>query len=460
MDYADSILELVGNTPLVRLRRLSEAEGLRCTLLAKVETVNPGGSVKDRVAIAMVDAAERDGLLKPGGTIVEPTSGNTGAGLAIVAAQRGYHCIFVMSDKMSDEKIALLRSYGAEVVVCPTAVPPEDPRSYYSTAERLVRETPGAFRPDQYSNAANPLAHERTTGPEIWEQTRGRVTHFVAGIGTGGTITGVGRALKTRNPSVQIVGADPSGSVYSGGTGRPYLVEGVGEDFWPVTFDRSIVDRVVEVSDADSFLTARRVTHEEGLHIGGSGGTAVHAALEVARPLGADAVVVVLLPDSGRSYLSKIFDDQWMFDMGFLRGEGLVAGDVLAAKGKGRLPDLVLVLPEEQVRDAITVMHDTGVSQVVVSVTKELPLAAKEVVGTLRELELMDLIFRDDGVLDRPISHIMSPPMPMIGIGEPVARVVSCLEQGPSVLVLDGGHPIGVLTRSDVLSYLAERTKT
>jgi cystathionine beta-synthase len=460
MDYADSILELVGNTPLVRLRRLSEAEGLRCTLLAKVETVNPGGSVKDRVAIAMVDAAERDGLLKPGGTIVEPTSGNTGAGLAIVAAQRGYHCIFVMSDKMSDEKIALLRSYGAEVVVCPTAVPPEDPRSYYSTAERLVRETPGAFRPDQYSNAANPLAHERTTGPEIWEQTRGRVTHFVAGIGTGGTITGVGRALKARNPSVQIVGADPSGSVYSGGTGRPYLVEGVGEDFWPVTFDRSIVDRVVEVSDADSFLTARRVTHEEGLHIGGSGGTAVHAALEVARPLGANAVVVVLLPDSGRSYLSKIFDDQWMFDMGFLRGDGLVAGDVLAAKGKGRLPDLVLVLPEEQVRDAITVMHDTGVSQVVVSVTKELPLAAKEVVGTLRELELMDLIFRDDGVLDRPISHIMSPPMPMIGIGEPVARVVSCLEQGPSVLVLDGGHPIGVLTRSDVLSYLAERTKT
>ena len=259
---------------------------------------------------------------------------------------------------------------------------------------------------------------------------------------------------------MQIVGADPSGSVYSGGTGRPYLVEGVGEDFWPATFDRTVVDRVVEVTDADSFLTARRVTHEEGLLIGGSGGTAVHAALEIARPLGADAVVVVLLPDSGRSYLSKIFDDQWMFDMGFLRGDGLVAGDVLAAKGKGRLPDLVLVLPEEQVRDAITVMHDTGVSQVVVSVTKELPLAAKEVVGTLRELELMDLIFRDSGVLDRPIAAIMSPPMPMIGIGEPVARVVSCLEQGPSVLVLDGGHPIGVLTRSDVLSFLAVRTKT
>jgi len=459
MEFADSILDLVGNTPLVRLRRLSEAEGLQCTLLAKVETVNPGGSVKDRVAIAMVDAAERDGLLRPGGTIVEPTSGNTGAGLAIVAAQRGYRCIFVMSDKMSDEKVALLRSYGAEVVVCPTAVPPEDPRSYYSTAERLVRETPGAFRPDQYSNAANPLAHEQTTGPEIWRQTRGRITHFVAGVGTGGTITGVGRALKAQNPAVKIVGADPSGSVYSGGTGRPYLVEGVGEDFWPVTFDRSVVDQVVEVTDAESFLMARRVTREEGLHLGGSGGTAVHAALEIARPLGPDAVVVVLLPDSGRSYLTKIFDDQWMFEMGFLRGEGPVAGDVLAAKGPG-LPDLVLVLPEEQVRDAISVMHDTGVSQVVVSVTKELPLAAKEVVGTLRELELMDLSFRDEAVLDRPIAEVMSVPMPMIGIGEPVAEVVSCLEQVPSVLVLEGGHPIGVLTRSDVLSFLADRTKT
>ena len=456
MHVADSILDLVGNTPLVRLSRLIEAEGLQCDLLAKVEITNPGGSVKDRVAVAMIDAAEEAGLLKPGGTIVEPTSGNTGAGLAIVAAQRGYHCIFVMSDKMSDEKVALLRSYGAEVVVCPTAVPPEDPRSYYSTAERLVRETPDSFRPDQYSNPANPLAHERTTGPEIWDQTAGRVTHFVAGIGTGGTITGVARALKAQNPRVQIVGADPSGSVYSGGTGRPYLVEGVGEDFWPTTFDPKLVDRVVEVSDADSFLTARRVTREEGLLIGGSCGTAVHAALEVARELGPDDVVVVLLPDSGRSYLSKIFDDQWMFDMGFLRADGPIVGDVLAGKG-GELPDLVLITPEESARDAIRLMRETGVSQLVVSVTKELPLASKEVVGTVRELELMDQVYRDSAVLDRPVGDICSGAMPMIGFGEPVARVVESLEQQPSVLVLEGGHPIGVLGRSDVLAFLAAR---
>ncbi|MGZ8761882.1 MAG: cystathionine beta-synthase [Acidimicrobiia bacterium] len=452
MDVADSVLDLIGNTPMVRLRRIGR--GLSCDLLAKVETTNPGGSVKDRPAVSMIDAAERAGLLKPGGTIVEPTSGNTGAGLAIVAAQRGYRCIFVMSDKMSEEKVRLLEAYGAEVVVCPTAVAPEDPASYYSTAERLVRETPGAFRPDQYSNEANPAEHERSTGPEIWRQTAGRITHFVAGIGTGGTITGVGRSLKARNPAVQVIGADPEGSVYSGGSGRPYLVEGVGEDFWPTTYDPTVVDRTVMVSDAESFAAARRVTREEGLLIGGSCGTAVHAALIVGEDLGPDAVVVVLLPDSGRNYLSKIFNEQWMMDFGFARCDGPCAGDVLASKA-GAIPDLVLVTPDESARDAWNLMRDLGVSQVVVSVSKEPPLAAKEVSGTLDELSLMDRAFRDAAVLDGRVGDIMSPALPMVGIGEPIPKLVQYLERATAVLVLDGGHPVGLLGRSDVLGFLA-----
>jgi len=454
MVVADSILDLVGNTPLVRLRRVGR--DLSCQLLAKVEMVNPGGSVKDRPAIAMIDAAEQAGLLQPGGTIVEPTSGNTGAGLAIVAAQRGYHCIFVMSDKMSNEKVALLRAYGAEVVVCPTAVPPEDPRSYYSTAERLVRETPGAFRPDQYSNQANPRSHELTTGPEIWRQTAGRITHFVAGIGTGGTITGVARYLKSRNPGVQIIGADPEGSVFSGGSGRPYLVEGVGEDFWPTTFDPALVDRVVKVTDADSFLTARRVTRDEGLLIGGSCGTAVHAALEVGAELGPEAVVVVLLPDSGRNYLSKIYDDQWMLENGFGEADRPTTRDVLEARSDA-LPPLVRVHPDSTAREAVALLRRLDVSQLVVA-SQEPPLQAKEVEGSVRELELMHEISRDPSVLDRAVSEVQSPPLPTVGIGEPVARVVELLDQGPAVVVLDGGRPCSVLTRSDVLAFLSAHT--
>jgi len=456
---AESLLDLVGDTPLVRLGRVGR--DLACGLVAKVELLNPGGSVKDRPAIAMIDDAERDGLLKPGGTIVEPTSGNTGVGLAIVAAQRGYHCIFVMSDKMSDEKVALLRAYGAEVVVCPTAVPPEHPDSYYSVADRLTRETPNAYRPNQYYNLANPAEHERSTGPEIWRQTAGRVTHFVAGVGTGGTITGVARYLKAQNPDIQIIGADPEGSVYSGGTGRPYLVEGVGEDFWPPTYDPEVVDRIVMVTDADSFMAARSVTREEGLLIGGSGGTAVHAALVVGEDLGPEDLVVVLIPDSGRGYLSKIFDDEWMTRFGFLRSEGPTAGDVLEAKrgaARGELPELVLITPDEPARRAFSLMRDLGVSQLIVSVSTELPLAAKEVSGTVSELQLMDKAFHDPAVLDRPVREVMEPSMPMVGIGETVSDVVDRLDQGPSVLLLDGGHPIGVLTRQDVLSFLASRS--
>jgi cystathionine beta-synthase len=460
MQVADSLLDLVGNTPLVRLGRIGAH--LPCDLIAKVELFNPGGSVKDRPAVAMIDAAERDGRLQPGGVIVEPTSGNTGVGLAIVAAQRGYRCIFVMSDKMSNEKVALLRAYGADVVVCPTAVPPEHPDSYYSVADRLTRETPGAFRPDQYSNQANPEEHERSTGPEIWEQTAGRVTHFVAGVGTGGTITGVGRALKARNPAVQIIGADPEGSVYSGGTGRPYLTEGVGEDFWPTTYDPSVVDRVVMVTDAQAFAAARRVTREEGMLIGGSCGTAVHAALVVGDECGPDDVVVVLLPDSGRNYLSKIFDDEWMTRYGFLRsahdgGVGVTAGDVLGAKD-GSIPDLVVITDDVLARDAFARMRELGVSQLIVAVSTEPPLAAKEISGMVSELPLMDKAFRDDGALDRPVRDLMEPAPPMVGVGETVSDVVERLERCSAVLVLDGGHPVGILTRADVLTFLAART--
>ena len=320
MDVADSLLDLVGETPLLALHRT--ARDVACHLLAKLEYLNPGGSVKDRPAVAMVVAAEREGQLLPGGTIVEPTSGNTGVGLAMVAALRGYHCVFTMPDKIAGEKMQLLRAYGAEVVVCPTAVAPEHPDSYYSVADRLTASTPGAFQPNQYRNPENPAAHYRTTGPEIWRQTAHRITHLVASVGTGGTISGVGRYLKEQRPDIQVIGADPEGSVYSGGGGRPYLVEGIGEDFWPTTYDPSVVDRVIAVPDASSFATARRVTREEGLHIGGSCGTAIWAALEVGRDLGPEAVVVVLLPDSGRGYLSKLYDDAWMADHGFLQAAG------------------------------------------------------------------------------------------------------------------------------------------
>src|SRR3954447_1155375 len=453
MEVADSLLGLVGNTPLVRLDRVGR--DLSCHLLAKLEMLNPGGSVKDRPALAMIEAAEGEGLLKPGGTIVEPTSGNTGVGLAIVAARRRYRCIFTMPDKIASEKVQLLRAYGAEVVVCPTAVAPEHPESYYSVANRLESEIEGAFQPNQYRNPANPASHVASTGPEIWRQTAGRITHFVCAIGTGGTISGVGRYLKSVNPAIQIVGADPEGSVYSGGSGRPYLVEGIGEDFWPSTYDPSVVDRVVMVSDRDSFLTARRTTREEGVLLGGSAGTAVWAAVEVGRELGPNDVIVVLLPDSGRGYLSKLYNDEWMADYGFLHGGGQTAAEVLHRKSRS-IPPLVHVHPDETVRDAIAVLREFGVSQVPV-VKAEPPLAAAEVVGAVAERELLERAFADPAVLSRPVGEVMDRPLPTVGGGEPVELTVSRLEKASAVLVLDNGHPVGILTRSDLLEFLVQR---
>jgi cystathionine beta-synthase len=451
MEAADSLLDLIGDTPLVRLDR--SARDLSCQLLAKLEFLNPGGSVKDRPALRMIDVAEREGVLLPGGTIVEPTSGNTGVGLAIVAARRGYRCIFTMPDKIAEEKRALLRAYGAEVVICPTSVEPDHPESYYSVARRLTAETPDAWSPNQYANPANPDSHVRSTGPEIWRQTAGRITHFVASIGTGGTISGIGRYLKSRNPAIQVIGADPEGSVYSGGGGRPYLVEGIGEDFWPDAYDRTVADRVVMVSDRDSFLTARRITREEGILAGGSCGTAVWAALEVGRDLGPDDVVVVLLPDSGRGYLSKVYDDGWMADHGFLRAGGETIDQVLHRKSID-LPPLVHIHPDETVRQAIAILKEYGVSQMPV-VKAEPPLALAEVIGTVSDRRLLELALADPAVIAKEVGAVMEPPLPTIGTGESVSVAAARLGAASAVLVLDGGHPVGIVTRSDLLEFLA-----
>jgi cystathionine beta-synthase len=455
MRYSESLVDLIGNTPLVRLN--SVTAGLAPTVLAKVEYFNPGGSVKDRIAVRMIDAAEQSGQLQPGGTIVEPTSGNTGVGLALIAQQRGYHCIFVCPDKVSGDKVNALRAFGAEVVVCPTAVAPEDPRSYYAVSDRLARETPGGWKPDQYANPNNPLSHYETTGPELWEQTDGRITHFVAGVGTGGTISGAGRYLKEKSGgSVQVIGADPEGSVYSGGTGRPYLVEGVGEDFWPTTYDRNICDEIVAVSDGDSFAMTRRLAREEGMLVGGSCGMAAAAALRIAARLGPDAVVVVLLPDGGRGYLSKIFSDKWMADYGFLKAAGPTSVlDVLLGKS-GQTPSLVHTHPTETVREAINILREYGVSQLPV-VRAEPPVTAGEVVGSVSEKALLDALFHGEATLADTVERHMSPPLPIIGSGEPVAAAIAALTDAGALLVHVDGKPAGVITRQDLLGHLASR---
>jgi cystathionine beta-synthase len=458
MEFVESVTDLIGNTPLVRLTASVGAERgdeAGPVVLAKVEYVNPGGSVKDRIASRMVDDAERAGLLKPGGVIVEPTSGNTGVGLALIAQQRGYSCIFVCPDKVSQDKQNVLRAYGAEVVVCPTAVDPDDPRSYYSVSDRLVRETPGAWKPDQYSNPANPRTHYETTGPEIWRQTDGRITHFVAGVGTGGTISGTGRFLKeVSGGRVRVIGADPVGSVYSGGTGRPYLVEGVGEDFWPSAYDQNICDEVIAISDREAFAVTRLLARQEGLLVGGSCGMAVAAARRVAESAAPDDVIVVLLPDGGRGYLSKVFDDDWMRSYGFLDDiEERSLGDILEAK-QGGLPTFVHMHPTETVRESIDVLREFGVSQVPV-VRAEPPLMAAEVVGSVSERALLDALFTGKAHLSDRIDQHMEPPLPMMGAGVAVRDAVAGLETSDALMVLDGGQPIGVVTRQDVLAHLS-----
>ncbi|AWV48669.1 cystathionine [beta]-synthase [Mycobacterium leprae Kyoto-2] len=459
MRIAQHISDLIGGTPLVRLNSVVPAG--TGVVAAKVEYFNSGGSSKDRIAAKMIDAAEASGQLKPGGTIVEPTSGNTGVGLALVAQHRGYKCVFVCPDKVSEDKRNVLLAYGAEVVVCPTAVPPDDPDSYYSVSDRLVAKIDGAWKPDQYANPAGPASHYETTGPEIWADTDGRVTHFVAGIGTGGTITGVGRYLKEVSGGlVRIIGADPEGSVYSGGTGRPYLVEGVGEDFWPAAYDPMVPDQIIAVSDSDSFNMTRRLAREEAMLVGGSCGMAVVAALQVAEEAGPAALVVVLLPDGGRGYMSKIFNDAWMSSYGFLRSrldgstEQPIVGDVLRRKS-GALPDLVHTHPSETVRDAIGILREYAVSQIPV-VGAEPPVMAGEVVGSVSERELLSAVFEGRASLADAVSEHMGPPLRLIGDGELVSVAGEALRDSDALMVVEKGKLVGVITRYDLLGFLSE----
>ncbi len=453
-----TLLDLIGGTPIVRLQHIGRELGP--TLLAKLEYLNPGGSNKDRIALSMIERAERDGKLRRGGTIVEPTSGNTGVGLALAAVIKGYKMIFVVPDKVAPEKIALLRAFGAEVVICHTAVDADSPESYYLVSDRLAEEIPGGYKPDQYANQGNPDAHYRTTGPEIWEQTAGELDAVVISVGTGGSITGTARYLKERNPEVLVVGADPEGSIYSGGPVHPYLVEGIGKDGFPESFDPSVVDEYVRVSDRDSFLITRRLAREEGILAGGSGGTSVHALLEVARRFGPETTLLTTIPDGGRGYLSKIFDDNWMLEHGFL--ERHVAPDtvqqVLAFKhADNGVPDLVVCESHQKLGAAIELMQRYGISQL--PVVRHVPVESlADVIGSLNERVLLDRIFKNPDSLGEEVAIAMQPPLSAVDHRDTVDQVFNDLrDQRQAVVVARDGKPEAVLTRSDLLEYLAHR---